>query len=626
MQSQVMAPSLHPIAAEVYEGIRKERADFGPLDESCFRRLNKLDLHLQLEILERARTSTPITKSSSALVHYLISRESNLENKNLKRPRENESCKIPKLEEKKKKPSISEASVSSNNPLLMTSIPPTPPKTYALNKFGTAQNPIDLSLDFADSPSHFGKRPEGSNFEKNELKNNFGEPPKGSNFGKNELKIFGEPPESSNFKKNELKKIGKAPESSNFVKVEMKNFGKAPESSNLVKNEVNVQNLRREELSFGPLKRMMVKRSSKMTEQMKIWGKMGTSRRYLLDFICGGSDGVNRLDVQQIFKLTENFSPSLKDVVLSLRKFHGTISFSTPDYEGSLVGTLENEKRETILKANVDLKGEITQIGVADEEGSCVAYRVLGWDRWLKLTIPDKAGEQFVKPLETITSLTIEVGLRKFVYFAHKDPEKGNDEAKCFFFALNSQAENDILNPNFVQYKTADEARMQLAHFQTCGTIQKMAKRLCLPFSSTHPLGVKITEDMVAVVNDIECKDEFGNITIATDGSGFILEDMVPKISVDNGKIYKDLEVVSKPTVLQVRGYSGGTVWKGTLLNVKKFGCFVDSGKCFVSNSVRVERKCKNCDPRFDVKSEKIIFMFSNGPPIIGDLQNKSRR
>ncbi|KAH7441374.1 hypothetical protein KP509_03G035200 [Ceratopteris richardii] len=179
------------------------------------------------------------------------------------------------------------------------------------------------------------------------------------------------------------------------------------------------------------------------------------------------------------------------------------------------------------------------------------------------------------------------VGLRHYMFFAFKDPKGKKKQCrpgeemlsvpKCFFVCTESLAKWDLVHAKFHHFQSIHEAQSYLMHIQTVTTNAKKISRLQLSLSQTLPiLNLDSTDVNVEIIEDVYCRDKYGDIIcdasgkslIHTDGTGFISQDIAARCpsSVCKGSAKTRLSDGDHPLLLQVRVFREGMVAKGTLL------------------------------------------------------------
>ncbi|XP_020536474.1 probable RNA-dependent RNA polymerase 5 isoform X3 [Jatropha curcas] len=201
------------------------------------------------------------------------------------------------------------------------------------------------------------------------------------------------------------------------------------------------------------------------------------------------------------------------------------------------------------------------------------------------------------------------VGLRRYRFFVFKDGGKEakkkdptTSPVKCFFVRTESNASSD--SPDYILHgKTIGEARSMFMNVnKLLPSLSKYMARLSLVLSKTLKLDVDLSGVNIEKIDDIQCRDNNGNVLedkdgkprIHTDGTGFISEDLASKCpkNVFKGKsnnasnIEGLLDCIESrklpetkipeprngelPLLIQFRMFNNGGAYKGTFLVNKK--------------------------------------------------------
>ncbi|GBG91179.1 hypothetical protein CBR_g52061, partial [Chara braunii] len=200
--------------------------------------------------------------------------------------------------------------------------------------------------------------------------------------------------------------------------------------------------------------------------------------------------------------------------------------------------------------------------------GYCAA-RVAGAGRFLRVGLENnhKMTERSFRDHQEYLKRGFSLCQRKYEFFVYKD-----DLQDCFFFATETYSSYDRHDDMYLKFKTCEDVWDYFGDFRSAKYFAKFAKRLQLIFSPTHP-AFELSEEWIAIVDDISLKDHDGYSSIATDGNGLIKRSLLEKVE---GKVIrgmfgrKNQADYDQPAVIQVRAYWNRHVGKGTLTVVDK--------------------------------------------------------
>ncbi|XP_058074196.1 probable RNA-dependent RNA polymerase 5 [Magnolia sinica] len=270
-----------------------------------------------------------------------------------------------------------------------------------------------------------------------------------------------------------------------------------------------------------------------------------------------------------------------------------------------------DSKKTRVYQCHVDQDGKFTFKGPYLENTITHLQRVLGddnvldvrFEKWDKSRCADRDDLY-----HRIAKEGIPVGLRRYHFFVFKDGGKEKKKnptsspVKCYFVCTESNATLDERRHNILFGKFIHEARCLFMHIITVPDMAKYMKRFHLILSKTTKVEIDFGSVDIKRIDDIPCLDEEGKpvykggeLSIHTDGTGFISEDLAMKcprnvhkgeyfIRGDVERMLDQAEVVEKsstltqhksvtgdpPLLIQVRLFYNGCAVKGTLLVNKK--------------------------------------------------------
>ncbi|KAI5073205.1 hypothetical protein GOP47_0011218 [Adiantum capillus-veneris] len=249
----------------------------------------------------------------------------------------------------------------------------------------------------------------------------------------------------------------------------------------------------------------------------------------------------------------------------------------------------KQDDNHVVFHGEIDAEGFWSIKGPYFEQTNSALQRVFGDGGVLRVHFADlKKNSEIVEGVyRRISRDGIWVGLRRYMFFAFKDPKGKKKQSgfvedlssvpKCFFVCTESLARWDSLNSNFHQYRSVRDAQQYLMHIGTVPTNAKKFSRLQLCLSQTLPiLDLNSSDIKVEIIEDIFCRGKGGEVIcdangerlIHTDGTGFISSDLAAHCppGVFKGNARADSNDREPPLLLQVRLFYKGLVAKGTLL------------------------------------------------------------
>ena len=162
------------------------------------------------------------------------------------------------------------------------------------------------------------------------------------------------------------------------------------------------------------------------------------------------------------------------------------------------------------------LAGRPAQFAFQNQSVKPVAFRVLGPENLLRLTLPAEShGEEGIDAKNAAWEALVHGGLtvlkKKFAYFGHKQ-EHNITDTKVYFVAVPDPDSREIFRSadgNGDQWATPQEARLLLADYHALGSVPKLLKRLALALSGTsqqlkgkalevQPRRTQLTPDVVS--------------------------------------------------------------------------------------------------------------------------------
>ncbi|XP_058074194.1 probable RNA-dependent RNA polymerase 5 isoform X2 [Magnolia sinica] len=272
-----------------------------------------------------------------------------------------------------------------------------------------------------------------------------------------------------------------------------------------------------------------------------------------------------------------------------------------------------DSKKARVYQCHVDQDGKFTFKGPYLQNKRTHLQRVLGDDNILNVRFADLDESRHAARnalYHCIAKEGILVGLRHYHFFVFKDGGKEEKKknptsspVKCYFVCTESNATLDERRRNILFGKLIQEARCLFMHVHTVPNMAKYMARFNLILSKTTKVEIDFGSVDIKRIDDTPCLDEEGKpvykegggLSIHTDGTGFISEDLAMKcqrnvhkgeyfIREDLERILDQAEVVEKsststlhksvigdpPLLIQFRLFHNGCAVKGTLLLNKK--------------------------------------------------------